>query len=206
MNRITLPADCTSFKTALSRSSNSPRYFVPAIRAPISRATTRRFFRLCGTSPCTIRRANPSAMAVLPTPGSPISTGLFFVRRDRTWITRRISWSRPITGSSLPWLAARPGRCRTAPGPGTWPRASGPHPGAAAHGLQGLEDLALADRVQLEHLLGLRVGLGQRQQQMFGRDELVLHQLGLLGCGASKTCINADEGCGGCAPEDWAAA
>jgi hypothetical protein len=24
-------------------------------------------------------------MAVLPTPGSPMSTGLFFVRRDSTW-------------------------------------------------------------------------------------------------------------------------
>ena len=49
-----------------------------------------------------MRSARPSAMAVLPTPGSPISTGLFFVRRDRTWIVRRISSSRPITGSSLP--------------------------------------------------------------------------------------------------------
>ena len=45
-------------------------------------------------------------MAVLPTPGSPISTGLFFVRRERTWITRRTSSSRPITGSSLPASAA----------------------------------------------------------------------------------------------------
>ena len=30
-------------------------------------------------------------MAVLPTPGSPMSTGLFFVRRDRIWMTRSIS-------------------------------------------------------------------------------------------------------------------
>ena len=30
-------------------------------------------------------------MAVLPTPASPISTGLFLVRRERIWITRRIS-------------------------------------------------------------------------------------------------------------------
>ena len=41
-------------------------------------------------------------MAVLPTPGSPMSTGLFLVRRDSTWMTRRISSSRPMTGSSLP--------------------------------------------------------------------------------------------------------
>jgi len=45
-------------------------------------------------------------MAVLPTPGSPISTGLFLVRRDSTWTTRRISSSRPITGSSFPARAA----------------------------------------------------------------------------------------------------
>jgi hypothetical protein len=45
-------------------------------------------------------------MAVLPTPGSPISTGLFLVRRASTWMVRRISSSRPITGSSLPSRAA----------------------------------------------------------------------------------------------------
>ena len=32
----------------------------------------------------TMRCASPSTMAVLPTPGSPMSTGLFFVRRDST--------------------------------------------------------------------------------------------------------------------------
>ncbi len=44
-------------------------------------------------------------MAVLPTPGSPIRTGLFFVRRCSTWMVRRISSSRPITGSSFPAAA-----------------------------------------------------------------------------------------------------
>ncbi len=33
-------------------------------------------------------------------------TGLFFVRRESTCTTRRISWSRPMTGSSLPSRAA----------------------------------------------------------------------------------------------------
>ena len=37
--------------------------------------------RPSGTSPRTIRWARPSTIAVLPTPGSPISTGLFFVLR-----------------------------------------------------------------------------------------------------------------------------
>ena len=59
-----------------------------------------------GTSPLTMRWARPSTIAVLPTPGSPIRTGLFFVLRDRICTTRRISLSRPITGSSLPVLAS----------------------------------------------------------------------------------------------------
>ena len=45
--------------------------------------------------------ARPSTIAVLPTPGSPMSTGLFLVRRDSTCITRSISFSRPMTGSSF---------------------------------------------------------------------------------------------------------
>ena len=64
--------------------------------------TTFLSFMESGTSPETMRRASPSTMAVLPTPGSPMSTGLFFVRRESTWSTRRISWSRPITGSIFP--------------------------------------------------------------------------------------------------------
>src|SRR5664279_2904782 len=36
-----------------------------------------------GTSPCTIRRASPSAIAVLPTPASPTNSGLFFCRRQK---------------------------------------------------------------------------------------------------------------------------
>ena len=49
-----------------------------------------------------MRRASPSTTAVLPTPGSPMSTGLFLVRRDSTWMVRRTSSSRPMTGSILP--------------------------------------------------------------------------------------------------------
>ncbi len=45
-------------------------------------------------------------MAVLPTPGSPMSTGLFFVRRESTCMTRSISCSRPMTGSSFPSRAS----------------------------------------------------------------------------------------------------
>ena len=70
-----------SARTALRRSSNSPRYFAPAIIAPRSRDTNRLSRRDSGTSPATIRCASPSTTAVLPTPGSPIRTGLFLVRR-----------------------------------------------------------------------------------------------------------------------------
>ena len=107
MNRMMPPSeDITSLSTALSRSSNSPRYFAPAISAPMSSASSFLSFRLSGTSPLTMRSARPSTIAVLPTPGSPISTGLFLVRRESTCTVRRISSSRPITGSSLPSRAA----------------------------------------------------------------------------------------------------
>jgi hypothetical protein len=44
-----------------------------------------------GVSPLTILRARPSAMAVLPTPGSPTSSGLFLRRRQSTWMQRSTS-------------------------------------------------------------------------------------------------------------------
>ena len=91
-----------SSRTALSRSSNSPRYLAPATMEARSRAIRVLPRRLSGTSLATIRWARPSTTAVLPTPGSPMMTGLFLVRRLSTWMMRRISASRPITGSSLP--------------------------------------------------------------------------------------------------------
>src|SRR5919201_1004342 len=81
MKRMTVPPACLiSFRTALRRSSNSPRYFDPASSAPMSSAITRRSRSDSGTSPDSMRCARPSTIAVLPTPGSPMSTGLFFVR------------------------------------------------------------------------------------------------------------------------------
>ena len=52
----TSPSLCLiSFRTALRRSSNSPRYLAPASIAPRSRATIRFPRRDSGTSPATIR-------------------------------------------------------------------------------------------------------------------------------------------------------
>ena len=103
MKRMMRPSDFwTSFSTDLRRSSNSPRYLAPATRADMSSSTMSLSLMVEGTSPDTMRWARPSTMAVLPTPGSPIRTGLFLVRRESTWMVRRISSTRPITGSSLP--------------------------------------------------------------------------------------------------------
>ena len=106
MNRIASLVLRSSSMIFLRRSSNSPRYFVPATSEPMSSVSTRLLSRMSGTSPATIRCARPSAIAVLPTPGSPIRAGLFLVLRPRIWMTRSISFSRPITGSSLSARAA----------------------------------------------------------------------------------------------------
>ena len=86
-------------------SSNSPLNFAPAIISPRSKENIFFNFKESGTSSFTILKANPSIIAVFPTPGSPIRTGLFLVLRERTWILLLISSSLPITGSSLPFLA-----------------------------------------------------------------------------------------------------
>ena len=106
MKRTILPsALLTSDSTAFKRSSNSPRNFAPAKREPISRVKIVLSLSPSGTSPRTIRWASPSTMAVFPTPGSPIRTGLFLVFLERIRITLRISESRPMTGSNFPAFA-----------------------------------------------------------------------------------------------------
>src|SRR2546428_111054 len=71
MNKMISPSlSVTSRSTARRRSSNSPRYFVPATSAPRSSWTTRLCLSPSGTSPRTMRWAKPSTMAVLPTPGT----------------------------------------------------------------------------------------------------------------------------------------
>ena len=102
MNRITSRFFSSSFIMAFIRSSNWPRYFVPATRAARSREITRLSNKTRETLRCTMRRASPSTIAVLPTPGSPIRIGLFFFRRERICDTRSISDSRPTIGSRAP--------------------------------------------------------------------------------------------------------
>ena len=100
MKRITL-SFCFSISLSMAfiLSSNSPRNFVPAMSPGRSSASTFLFFRTSGTSPFTILWARPSTIAVLPTPASPTSTGLFLVFLASICITLFISFSRFITGS-----------------------------------------------------------------------------------------------------------
>ena len=107
MNRIISPdEDSTSDNIDFNLSSNSPLNFAPAIKEPIS--SDNNFFcnKGSGTSPLTILKDNPSAIAVLPTPGWPIKTGLFLVLLLKTWIALLISSSLPIIGSILPSRAS----------------------------------------------------------------------------------------------------
>ena len=186
MNVMTWPsASRISLRTAFSRSSNSPRYFAPATIALRSSETSRRPLSESGTSPATRRWASPSTTAVLPTPGSPIRTGLFFVRRARTWTTRRISVSRPITGSSLP---ARATAVMSTP---YWSRAdSVPSASALVTRLVPRSSLNLRgqrvgrDLEVAQHLLRVRGDRRERDQQVLGGDVRVAELLGAgLGVG-----------------------
>ena len=89
--RMILPSSITSLMTFLMRSSNSPLYLLPATIPERSSVMTRLFLTVSGTSPCTMRCASPSTIAVLPTPGSPIRHGLFLVLLERICTSLRIS-------------------------------------------------------------------------------------------------------------------
>ena len=84
MKRMTSGDFSNSFITAFMRSSNCPRYFVPATKDATSRVTMRLLKSTRLTFFSTMRNAKPSAMALFPTPGSPIRMGLFFFRRLNT--------------------------------------------------------------------------------------------------------------------------
>ena len=175
MNRITRPSCfARSLSTPFRRSSNSPRNLAPAISAPMSSARMRLSLRPSGTSPLTMRCARPSTIAVLPTPGSPISTGLFLVRRCSTCMVRRISSSRPITGSSLPCSArsvrsmvyfSSAWRCSSA--------LASVDLLAAAHLVDRLLERALHDAGVLEQRPERALVLERREHEQLARDELV---------------------------------
>ena len=82
INNIRFSAFFTSFKAFFILSSKSPLYFAPATIPEISILIILLASKFSGTSPITIFSANPSIIAVFPTPGSPIKHGLFLVLLD----------------------------------------------------------------------------------------------------------------------------
>ena len=170
------PASLISSSTALSRSSNSPRYFAPASIAARSSESSRRPLSESGTSPSTMRWARPSTTAVLPTPGSPMSTGLFLVRR-REHLDHPADLGVAADDRVEPAVLGRLGevdgellqrlvrRLRTLAG----------HPPAAAHRGDALAQAVGGQAGVVEHLLGARLHGGQRDEQVVGGDVVVLH-------------------------------
>src|SRR5215510_3778793 len=106
MNMMISGFRAASRTISFNRSSNCPRYLVPATTSDKSRARIRLPYKNRGTSLAAIRCARPSTRAVFPTPGSPIRIGLFLARLHRMCVIRSISGSLPISGSSRLSLAA----------------------------------------------------------------------------------------------------
>ena len=147
----------------------------------MSRATIRRFFNPSGTSPRTMRWANPSTMAVLPTPGSPISTGIVLgaarqhLNDAANLVVAANDRIELALAGHLGQIAAilfqrLVGRLRVLRGDAL----------IAAHFLQCRHQPIAADAELLQEPAG-RAGIGdQGQQQMLDRDVLVLELLGLI--------------------------
>ena len=119
-------------------------------------------------------------MAVLPTPGSPIRTGLFFVRRLKdlddpadlvVTADDRVELARPRLDGQVAavLLERRVGALGVLRGDAL----------AAADALERLEQGLATGRMALEQLLGLAADLGDREQEMLGRDVFVAETLGL---------------------------
>ena len=140
-----------------------------------------------------MRCASPSTIAVLPTPGSPISAGLFLVRRERIWITRSIS----VCGRS-PDRACRPrpsrsGRSPARPGTAScsgagceperarWPSARCPTGALAQHAHHLGAHLLQGDAHDLQHAGGHALAIAhQAEQQMLGADIVMVQSLAPL--------------------------
>ena len=136
-------------------------------------------------------------MAVLPTPASPTSSGLFLRRRHRIWITRSTSYSRPISGSILPSLASWLRFCVNCSSGDDFsffsPPPSSPSPATFAAALGGFGRIALLDavgdevhHVQPRHALlvqvvdGVGILLTEDRDQHVGAGDLLLAVAGGL--------------------------
>ena len=193
MKRMISPCDsCTSLSTALSRSSNSPRYLAPATSAPMSSVTMRLPLRPSGTSPRTMRWARPSTIAVLPTPGCADqhrvvlgaaredlddAADLLVAADDRVELAL-LGERGEVASVLLERLVGAFGR-------------GARHALTAPHGRRRLQDLVVREAGRAEDL-GHRAVLeaGERQQHVLHAHELVLHALG-LGLGRTQDLVDA---------------
>ena len=107
INSIILEFFSNSFITAFILSSNWPLYLVPATRLARSSDIILLLNKTLETFFLIILIASPSAIADLPTPGSPINRGLFFFLLLRIWDTLWISTSLPIIGSNSSFSAIK---------------------------------------------------------------------------------------------------
>ena len=156
-------------------------------RAQVERVDDRVAQDLRAPRPGRSASARPSAIAVLPTPGSPTNSGLFLERRQRIWIVRSISCSRPdqdvdpalaglvvevgaVGGSASP-LCASPGP-RLSSAPRT--RRSSLIPGFLA-----IPWRDVVHRVEPRHVLllqeehGVGLALGEQRHQHVGAGDLL---------------------------------
>merc|ERR1719199_1623354 len=183
MKRMMSSSALTSSMSFLRRSSNSPRYLVPATSRPMSRVIMRLPSSVSGTSLAAIFCASPSAMADLPTPGSPMRHGLFLVRRPRICVTRMISLARPMQGSSLASSACLVRSDPNSSSVGVLdPPAAPPAPGRGSDSLLGLANHADhlganlgGIRVEvLEHAGGDALALAEEaEEKVFSADVVV---------------------------------
>src|SRR5271155_1684114 len=169
INRIICPSDSvTSFSTAFSRSSNSPRYFAPATSADKSSVTIRFGFSTSGTSPATMRLANQHRIIFRAPRQNLHHAPDFLVAPDH-----RVQLATPRQVRQIP--------------PVLFQRAIGgfrilrSHPVAAANRGHRLQNRLVA-RARADQRLGRRIFFrrGDGQQNMLGRNVLILQPLHLV--------------------------
>ena len=190
MNRMTWPVDSwTSRMTALSRSSNSPRY----LRAGDEQAHVE------GDDAAVLQALRHVALD--DAQGEAFDDGRLADARlaDEHGVVLRAA--REDLNDAADFLVAaddrielarrapfRPGRCRIFAGPGYWPSGFWSVTRALPRtDLQRFENVLVADAVDLQQVFGRRIGLRQGEQQVLDRDELVLHRRRLPSAAASST-------------------
>src|SRR6266849_2653643 len=151
MKTMVRPSSCaSSFRTALRRSSNSPRYLAPASSAAMSSESTRLFLSVSGTSLQDLDHA--ADLVVAADHRVELARARALGEIERVFLQR--------LAAPLGFLA--PDRL------------------SAAHRLDRLVDRLLAAAVLLQQAAGLALVFSERKQKQLGSDELVAALLRFL--------------------------